>query len=143
MVQSKVPMVWGRRMRMVLMSIHTAWNGSIHVRPPYSLIKKKNSVYTNKCRRRNAHLNQPNQMAHRRWCSLLPTRLVPRPLIRLHLHQHGPGHGPSQHEPSRGEAVCHLGPDQRAVSGHGLSPAGAVAGRCRCEDWRPCDDPGD
>ena len=44
---------------------------------------------------RHAHLDQPHKMAHPRRRHLLPARLVSRPFLGLHLHEHGLRHRPS------------------------------------------------
>ena len=47
-------------------------------------------------RRRQTHLSKPNPLARHRRCRRHPTRLVPRPLQRVHVHQPWRRHHPRE-----------------------------------------------
>ncbi len=78
---------------------------------PECQVNAKNLSLTITSRWWNANFNEPDPLAHQRWCHCHSTWLGFRPLDRFLLHQHGLRHRPAQYVISHGSSFA----DRRTI----------------------------
>ena len=102
----------------------------------------RKSMILTTSRRRYASLEQSHPLACDRRRRRLPTRLVPRSLLRSHLHQPRRRHDTSKHVDAYAIRICNHWTHQCGIPRQRLHASSSTTRQLHCRDRPERDDPG-